>query len=880
MDVITTHVNADFDCLGAMVAAKKLYPDALMVFPGSQEKSMRDFFFKTTGYLPPLTRLKDIDLSRIARLILVDCRHSSRIGRLAEVAKRPGVEIHIYDHHPESAGDLEKSGGVIRECGSSTTILAGILREKEIDVTPAEATLMMLGIYEDTGSLTFPSTTVDDYGAAAWLLSCGANLNVVGEFVSQELTSEQVSLLNDLLQSLHTVSVNGVDVSLAHASLDHYVADVAVLAHMMRDMENLEAIFIVVGMGERVYIVARSRIPEVDVGAILREMGGGGHATAASATVRNLTVIQVLARLQELFPEWINPKRTAAALMSSPVKTLPLETTIAEARELLTRYNVNSMPVMDGGRMAGIISLRIVEKALYHGLGSLPVSEYMHTEFMRAGPETPISVIQSYIVEQHRRLVPVFAGEELVGVITRTDLLRYMYSGMQRTAGAVYDLGRENPPVRRREVVHLMCKNLPRRVVDTLRVLGKVGDGLELPVFAIGGFARDLLLGGKNDDIDVTVEGDGILFAETFAASHECRVKSHAKFGTAVIVFPDGFKIDVASTRLEYYETPGALPTVERSSLKMDLYRRDFTINTLAIRLNTADFGLLVDYFGAYRDLRDKVIRVLHNLSFVEDPTRVFRAVRFEQRLGFQIARHTENLIRNAVKMGFLDKLGGRRLLNELVIILREREPVRAILRMEDLGLLRFIHPELALENETLRVLDEVKKVVAWFDLLYQQDPVEIWVVYFLALTSRLDDGAFWETCTRLSVSEHYREKLIEMRVHGEQMLELMDRKVARRESVRRSDIYFWLRGLSLEVLLYIMAKTRRDDVRKCVSLYVTQLREISCSVTGDDLKALGLPPGPRYREILDTVLAARLNGGVTTRDEELELVRNELASL
>lgn len=880
MDVITTHVNADFDCLGAMVAAKKLYPDALMVFPGSQEKSMRDFFFKTTGYLPALTRLKDIDLSRIARLILVDCRHSSRIGRLAEVAKRPGVEIHIYDHHPESAGDLEKSGGVIRECGSTTTILAGILREKEIDVTPAEATLMMLGIYEDTGSLTFPSTTVDDYGAAAWLLSRGANLNVVGEFVSQELTSEQVSLLNDLLQSLHTVSVNGVDVSLAHASLDHYVGDVAVLAHMMRDMENLEAIFIVVGMGERVYIVARSRIPEVDVGAILREMGGGGHATAASATVRNLTVIQVLVRLQELFPEWINPKRTAAALMSSPVKTLPLETTIAEARELLTRYNVNSMPVMEGGRMAGIISLRIVEKALYHGLGSLPVSEYMHTEFMRAGPDTPISVIQSYIVEQHRRLVPVFAGEELVGVITRTDLLRYMYSGMHRTAEAVYDLGRENPPVRRREVVHLMGKNLPRRVVDTLRALGKVGDELELPVFAIGGFARDLLLGGKNDDIDVTVEGDGILFAETFAASHECRVKSHAKFGTAVIVFPDGFKIDVASTRLEYYETPGALPTVERSSLKMDLYRRDFTINTLAIRLNTADFGLLVDYFGACRDLRDKVIRVLHNLSFVEDPTRVFRAVRFEQRLGFQIARHTENLIRNAVKMGFLEKLGGRRLLNELVIILREREPVRAILRMENLGLLRFIHPELALENDTLRVLDEVKKVVAWFDLLYQQDPVEIWVVYFLAMTSCLDDGAFWETCTRLSVSEHYREKLIEMRVHGEQMLEIMERKVARREQVRRSDIYFWLRGLSPEVLLYIMAKTRCDDVRKYVSLYVTQLREITCSVTGDDLKALGLPPGPRYREILDTVLAARLNGGATTREEELVLVRKELASL
>lgn len=878
MDVITTHVNADFDCLGAMVAAKKLYPDALMVFPGSQEKSIRDFFLKTTGYMPALTRLKDIDLSRISRLILVDCRHSSRIGRLAEVLKRPDVEVHIYDHHPDSAGDISRSGGVIRECGSTTAILAKILMERGIGVTPVEATMMMLGIYEDTGNLTFPSTTTDDYAAASWLLSHGANLNVVSEFVSQELTAEQVSLLNDLLQSLQTVSVNGVDIAIAHTSLDYYVGDIAVLAHMLRDMENLEALFIVVGMGERVYIVARSRIPEVDVGAILREIGGGGHATAASATVRDQTVIQVMGRLQQLFPDWINPKRTASDLMSSPVKTLSAGTTIAEARELLTRYNVNSMPVIDKGVMSGIISLRIVEKALYHGLGSLRVDEYMHTEFMRAEPDTPLSVIQNYIVGQHRRLVPVFSGQELVGVITRTDLLRYMYAGPQGGSEAVYDLGRETPPVRRREVVHLMNKHLPRRVVDILRDLGRVGDELELPVYAIGGFARDLLLGGKNDDIDISVEGDGILFAETFANRHGCRIKSHAKFGTAVIVFPDKTKIDVASTRLEYYETPGALPTVERSSLKMDLYRRDFTVNTLAVRLNPQNFGLLIDYFGACRDLKDKTIRVLHNLSFVEDPTRVFRAVRFEQRLNFQIARHTENLIRNAVKMGFLDKLGGRRLLNELIIILREREPVRAVLRMESLGLLRFIHPDLVLDSENIRILDEVKKVVTWFELLYQQDNVETWVVYFLALTSLVSDDSFWETCTRLSVSEHYRERLIDMRVHGEQVLKVMEQKAARENTVRRSDIFFWLRSLSLEVLLYIMAKTRREDVRKFISLYVTQLRGVSCSVTGDDLKSMGLRPGPRYREILDVVLKARLNGEVSTHADELLLARQELA--
>ncbi|WP_298435334.1 A-adding tRNA nucleotidyltransferase [Geobacter sp.] len=880
MDVITTHVNADFDCLGAMVAAKRLYPDALMVFSGSQEKSMRDFFLKSPGYVPSLTRLKELDFEQISRLILVDCQHSSRIGRFAEVLGRPGVEVHIYDHHPGASGDIRPSGGEIRDCGSSTSILALILKEKGVEVTPVEATLMMLGIYEDTGNLTFPSTTTDDYAAAAWLLGQGANLNIVADFVTQELTAEQVSLLNDLIKSLRTVSVNGVDVAIAHASLDYYVGDIAVLAHMMRDMENLEALFVVVGMGERVYIVARSRIPEVDVGAILREFGGGGHATAAAATVRGETVIQVLGRLNRLLPERVNPKRIAADLMSSPVMTMPVGTTLAEAREYLTRYNVNAMPVMEGERMVGIISRRIVEKALYHGLGDLPVSEYMHTEYLRAEPSTPIAALQEYIVVQHRRLVPVFEKERLVGVITRTDLLRYMYAGVQRSAEAVYDLARENPPVRRREVLHLMNKGLPARVISLLRDLGRVGDELELPLYAVGGFVRDLLLGNKNYDIDVSVEGDGILFAEAFASRMGCRVKSHDKFGTAVIVLPDGFKVDVASTRLEYYATPGALPTVERSSLKMDLYRRDFTINTLAIRLNGADFGLLLDYFGAYRDLQEKSIRVLHNLSFVEDPTRVFRAVRFEQRLGFQISRHTENLVKNAVKMGFLEKLGGKRLLNELVAILREREPVRAIIRMSGLGLLRFIHPDIALREDNLRVLDEVKKVISWFDLLYLGETIETWVVYLLALTSSLSGGSFRGTCTRLSVSERYRERLIEMRDQGEQVLELMERKVARGEEVRRSDIFFWLRGLTTEVLLYIMAKTGREVVRKFVSLYVTHLRGVTTAITGDDLRELGLPSGPRYREILDLVLTARLNGEAATRDDELRIAASAMAAV
>jgi tRNA nucleotidyltransferase (CCA-adding enzyme) len=871
MDVITTHVNADFDCIGSMVAARKLYPDALLVLSGSEEKAVREFFAKPGHPEPAFTRYKDLDLDAVTRLIIVDTQHSTRIAKLAELVNR-GVEVHIYDHHPVTSGDIPATGGMIRPSGSTTTMLTSLLIERHLEVTSYEATLMMLGIHEDTGNLTFPSATAEDYRAAAWLLERGANLNDIADSIGKELTVEQVSLLNDLLNSLKTTTLKGVEVSVAHASVDRYIGDIATLAHMIRDMENLQALFLVVGMADRVFVIARSRVPEVRVGEILKDFGGGGHATAASATIKELTLIQVLEKLDGVLHKRVDPRRVAGDIMSSPVKAIPPDCTIQQAREQLVRYNVSAMPVVEDGTVLGIISRKIVEKALYHGLGKVPIADYMHSDFLGATPDTPIGEIQSYMVGGDARLVPVLEDGELVGVITRTDLLRYSLGG-----DAIYDLSREAAQVPDREVEGLMKKSLPKRSLALLHDLGRVGDELEVAIYAVGGFVRDLLLGNENADVDVTVDGDGILFAETFAAHHGCRVKSHQKFGTAVIVFPDGFKIDVASTRLEYYVSPGALPTVERSSLKMDLYRRDFTVNTLAIRLNSASFGHLIDYFGAWRDLQGKVIRVLHNLSFVEDPTRVFRAIRFEQRLNFKIAKHTEDLIKNAVKMEFLEKLGGRRLLGELVQILKEREPLKGVSRMATLGLFRFIHPGLELTPAMQALLEEVRYIVSWFDLLYLDRHYERWAVYFLALCDPLTDQEFLATCTRLALNVHYKERLAEMRCHGTAIVAGMERKLQQQGKLENSEIYFFLRGISVEELLFLMAKHGNAEIKRYISLYFTKLDGTRPLLRGDDLKRLGVAEGPLYRELFEVLLGAKLDGRVTSREDELELVQRLL---
>jgi tRNA nucleotidyltransferase (CCA-adding enzyme) len=757
-------------------------------------------------------------------------------------------------------------------------MLAGALLERGVSLTPEEATLILLGIHEDTGRLLFASATPDDYRVAGWLLEQGARLNLVSEALMPELTRSQMGLLKQLLATLKTSSVNGIVISVAHASCDHFIGDIASLAHLMRDMENLDALFVVVAMEDRVYLVARSHVPEVNVGEIMKYFQGGGHATAASATVRSQPLKRVLEKLEELLRISVSSNIVASDIMSVPVKTMPDSVDINEARELLTRYNCNAMPVMSGERMVGIISRKIVEKALYHDLGESLSTDFMNTEYMSAVPDTRLADIQEYMVVSNRRFVPVFEGTRLVGAVTRTDLLRHLYGGRPGQSGALYDVEALEVPVRSRSVTGLLGKRLSESVRTILRNLGAIGDELGLSVYAVGGFVRDLLLGIDNLDIDVTVEGDGVFFAESFAERYGCRVRAHEKFGTAVLVFRDGYKIDVASTRLEYYESPGALPTVERASLRHDLYRRDFTINTLALCINSDRFGRLTDHFGGQLDIQERAVKVLHNLSFVEDSTRVFRAIRFEQRLGFHIAPHTEKLLRSAVRMHLLDKLGGKRLFNELVQIMREKEPTAAIKRMSILGLLPFIHPSLKLVPATVRVLNEAGQVLAWFRLLYLDDACEQWQVYFLAMCDSLKPDEFQDACHRLAIPERLAARLQSQRHLVYKVLNAIKRRVKRSPEVLNSLLFDWFTPLSLEMLLYLASRASNEQVKRFVSLYLTRLRGVVPLLGGDDLQSLGLTPGPEFGRIRKRLLQARLDGEVLSLDDEMALVKSMIS--
>jgi len=870
LTIITTHTNADFDAMASLLAAQKLYKDALVVFPGSQEKNLRNFFINSMVYLYNMVDIKDIVFSRVKRLVLVDTRQPGRIGKLSELIENPDIDIHIYDHHPAMPNDIRGQYEMCRLTGATVTILTEILRDKGIEITPDEATVMCLGIYEDTGSFTFPSTTEADFNAAAYLLSKRANLNIIANLISREMGPDQVRLLNEMIKVATRYNINGVEVVVTSVTTENYVTDFAFLVHKMVRMENLDAIFAVARMGDKIYVVARSRIPEVDTGSIVTLLGGGGHTYAAAATVRGMTLAQTEHRLIELLYEKVRARHRAKDLMSSPAISVDAEVSCKEASSLLNRYNINALLVtetIDGKRdLIGFITRQVIEKAIFHKLDHVSVRDYMTTEIAVVPPDAEIDEIQEKIIENKQRVLPVTDQGEIKGVVTRTDLLKVLVRLSDQKQNKKIDPLTEKVPARTRHVVKFMGERLSKRLVKMLQSIGETAEEIGASAYVVGGFVRDLFLYRANEDVDIVIEGDGIQFAAKYAKLVGARLHTHEKFRTAVITFPDGFKVDVASARMEYYQFPAAMPTVEMSSIKLDLFRRDFTMNTLAIQLNPGRFGILIDFFAAQKDIKGKVIRILHNLSFVEDPTRVFRAIRFEKRFDFSIGKLTAGLINNAVKMDFFRRLSGRRVFTELRLILSEENPVPALMKLQDYDLLHVIHPSIDMNKNLEALLNTTRKVLSWYDLLFLEESYMKWAVYFMALIRNLDRETSEEICSRFELAPKHRKLFCQGRFNAERALWWLEQN----RKVSNSRLYRKLDGFQTELILHMMAATRKKGVKRAISQYFTQLRYVEISVTGKDLKKTGLKPGPIYKEILEAVLNAKLNGQLKSRQKEL----------
>ena len=874
--LVTCHANADFDAFAAMLAVRHLYAPCKLLFPGTQERGLQKIYAAIDRERYALVDSDSLDWNSLSRLVVVDTRQRDRLQHVERLLQRDDVHVECWDHHPDSGDDISAKVSHWEATGSVTALIVEALRKAGVRLDEDEATLLGLGIYGDTGSFTYSSTTARDFESAAWLLGQGMKVTDIDDMASHELTSAHVRALNSLLESARTYTIGGQTIVIAEASMMHYLGDFAYLAHRLMEIEKFSVLFAIGRMEDRIQVVARSRNEAVNVGSVCADLGGGGHAYAASASIRNMMLHEVHDTIIRQLRAQLGQDKSARDYMSTPAVGIESDKPIRAADELMLHFGLKAVPVFFPGsrRCCGILDAQTASRARLHGLGDFAVENYMQRNPVLLPPDAPLSNLSATIVGARQRLVPVVDNDEVVGVVTRTDLINVFANEPTQLQES------EFPTAKPRNVAKLMRDRLSAHTRSILELAGNLGRKLDLPVYVVGGFVRDLLLDRDNEDIDLVVEGNGISLAKALAEALDGRVREHQKFMTSVVIYtgPEGeeLRIDVATARLEYYEYPAALPTVELSSIKMDLFRRDFTINALAIRLDSTAYGQLVDFFGGQRDIKNGVIRVLHTLSFVEDPTRCLRAVRFEQRYGFHLDPAAERLIKNVLSLNLLDKLSSARIFHEYSHICTEPNPPACFERLEELGLLRAIMPPLTLIPTRRDVLTGMREKISWYHLLYLEEPVQHWLAYFLALCHNMSYEEASDIYARLGLPATRRSGIFHLREKARYLCNRLE-GWQRKQTNKQTDVFgLWkmLEGLGLEFLLYLMAATSDEKLQKNLSRYITQWRREKADISGAELIALGLRPGPLFTDILRQLLAAKLNGTAPTPEAQRTLAR------
>ncbi|MFQ3617590.1 MAG: CBS domain-containing protein [Cyanobacteriota bacterium] len=908
MDLILCHTTADFDTLGAAVGLSRLWAGARIVLAGGSHPAVKEFLALHRDEYALIER-RAVNPDKIRAIAVVDTQWRDRLGKAAEWLDLP-VEITVYDHHPEGGGDIPAKAQQVEAVGATTTLIAEALQQQHIALTPAEATVMALGIHVDTGSLTYDHTTVRDAAALTWLMQQGANVQAIATYVEPGLSPQLQDLLAIALENLQTETVQGYGLAWVLLPTAEYIPGLSSLASHLTTLTESDVLLLAAHYGRtelgdntgesRLTVIGRGRGAIADLSALFKPLGGGGHPTAAAVTLRTSDPASTLTELVQRLRTTIPAPPTARSLMSSPVRTIRPDTTIAEAQRILLRYGHSGLSVVDEQeRLVGVISRRDLDIALHHGFGHAPVKGYMTTNVKTITPNTPLPEIESLMVTYDIGRLPVLEDGRLVGIVTRTDVLRQVWQQRESEAlnGAT---GRGGLCPLPDAIWEMLGDRLVPALWDILRDTADLAAARGWQLYMVGGSVRDLLLQTDGPlllpDIDLVVDGfhqaadqgAGVELARSLQAHHpEARLQVHGKFQTAALTWHhhpqlDSLWIDIATARTEFYPYPAANPEVEASSIRQDLYRRDFTINAMAIRLTQPRRGELLDFFGGILDLRDRQIRVLHANSFIEDPTRIYRAVRFAVRLGFTLDPQTEEQIRHAIASGVYFRIQEEmarapalqtRLRRELKFILEAPYWKAAIRQLADLDALRCLHPALTLDAELWRQLRLGDRWLTRFDPDHR---LEHWLLLLEVAIAHLpadppangqepavpnDPSSVRERiATGLQLPADSIQRLASLHAIESALSDFEQAMQHATEPLRPSQIVRHFAAYDLPTLALLTVRSDRPR-RRLIWHYLTVWSQVKPPLDGNDLKRLGYKPGKQFKLILDRLLAAVLDG-------------------
>ncbi|NES01955.1 MAG: CBS domain-containing protein [Okeania sp. SIO2F4] len=898
MNIILCHTTADFDALGAAVGLTHLHPGSRLVLTGGCHPTVKQFLALHRDEFPIIER-RSLNPKQIRSIYIVDVQTRSRLGKTAEWLDLPHLsEIIIYDHHCEIQTDIPATHTYIEAVGATTTLIAEklqTLQNKATPIlTPAEATIMALGIHADTGSLTFHHTTPRDATALAWLMQQGASLPVIGEYIQPGLSPQLQELLKTALENLQRSTVRNYQIGSILLHTDEYIPGLSSLASSLIDLTEIDALLLAHTHSlkntteKSLNIIGRSRIPDTNLNQIFQPLGGGGHHRAAAVSCRDNNPQTTLEKLLDQLKNQIPQPPTARDLMSSPVRTIPPDTSIEEAHRILLRYNHSGLSVVDSSReLVGIISRRDIDIALHHGFSHAPVKGYMTPQLKTISPETTLPEIEELMVTYDIGRLPVLENNSLVGIVTRTDVLRELHQQQRpqnQQPGCI-------PGETCKSITELLQQRLAPQLWQLLTSVAELAEKRGWQLYLIGGGVRDLLLSKFNEtllltDIDLVVDGchsdsaekaPAVELAEALQKIYPtARLEVHGQFQTAALLWHndlvlDSLWIDIATARTEFYPYPAANPEVEVSSIRQDLYRRDFTINALAVRLTKPRVGELLDFFGGLSDLQDQKIRVLHANSFIEDPTRIYRGVRFAVRLGFDIEQKTEEYIRYAINSGVYDREAvGKveknrrapaletRLKSELKYILQAHYWKPALKLLGNLGALRCIHRTLELDKRLWQQVCLLDRCLQRFD---PEKNLSHWQMRLEVLIAGLESEYRSLVGKNLQLPVDSIKRLEELELAKVMVMKNLPK------CETPSQVVWLLREYDLPMLILIIVQCERW-MRRQVWQYLTQWSNVKPILNGKDLKEMGYKPGRQFKLMLDDILAATLDGKVSDRSE------------
>ncbi|WP_373046516.1 CBS domain-containing protein [Vulgatibacter sp.] len=848
MDVATTHLAADLDGVASLVALCLLEAPLQLVLPGSMDPTTRRFWAEHREELPRLLPLAQLE-ERLAeegagRLLVADTSDPARIGPIAALIDR-FAEVRTFDTHPPAPTDLPREPMPV--AGAATSALVLRIAERGITPSQVEAGLFLLGIHVDTGHFTFPGTSDLDHRAAAQCLAWGAPLDYLPRYVPKGYTAHQLALLERIARSREMVEVPGTVVALLALETESYEPDLSVLLEQLRAAEGWPAAILLASSGERIDVIGRSE-GRIDVAQVVRPLGGGGHAEAASASLKGMTLHDARALVRQILVEELGRRRVAADVAVRRFHAIPSTSTVREAADLLHQRRINSLPLVKGRsrKIVGLVSRQEVEAALRHGLGDRPVGEISAGPPEWVAPESSLADARERLLSGPKRLVVVgVPPDEVVGILTRGTLFRALEE--PALAAPV----KAPPP---KQVLAMARDGLGDRW-PMVEALGRIGGELGLPVHLVGGTVRDLLLGLPVRDVDLVVEGQGPRLAREAARRFGGEVHVHEAFGTASWTGPDGRCLDLASARSEHYEALAALPQVAlHAGLRQDLFRRDFTLNAIAISVDPVELGRVHDPFGGLGDLRGGVLRVLHGLSFHDDPTRAFRAARFGARFDFVLAPETRGLLDAARKAGAFDRLSKERIGTELELILGQHEVVQSFRLLRSWGLLQLLHPQFASGRTFLSRLGEARVAHHRAEGYLPDAPLQSDVLWLCvgAAIPRKDR----EALERLVPGGAARRRRFR---EGPERAKGAVAALARPK--RNAAVARLLERLDVVELLYAQGIAQRSEVEERIGWWLREGRHVRSAVDGRQLLALGVKPGPQVGRALEVALDAARDG-------------------